>query len=208
MIEAILFDLGKVLINFDFEIGIRSMLSGSSIPRERFEAVLWDKKWLRGYERGEISTEDFHSYLCREGSLNMDLNRFCDAWSSIFLPDPILSEELLKTLKKNYPLILVSNTNESHAEFIRRRYNIFQYFDHLIFSHEVGSLKPDRKIYEKAIAVSGTSPDKLFFTDDRAENIQAARDMGMHAHQFVSEGKLIQALGEHGINLLGRAPGL
>jgi HAD superfamily hydrolase (TIGR01509 family) len=200
-IEALLFDLGKVLIDFDFEIGLRSMLASCLTPRDKFEAVLWDEKWMRRYERGEISTEDFHKYLCDSASLNMDLARFQETWSSIFLPDPIVSEDILLALKANYPLILVSNTNHGHAEFIRDKYNIFNHFDHLIFSHEVGSLKPDRRIFESAIAASGRSPGNLFFTDDREENVLAAREMGMHAHRFVSEPLLVEALGEFGVQV-------
>ena len=86
-------------------------------------------------------------------------------------------------------------------KFIDVRYKIFGYFDHTIFSHEVGSLKPDRKIYDAAIAAAGKPPDALFFTDDREENIEAARALGIHAHQFVSESVLIQALRDHGVDV-------
>ena len=200
-IEALLFDLGKVLIDFDMETGIRSMAARCSITRDKFEEVLWNKKWIRGYERGEISTEQFHRYLCDSGSLNMDLSQFRETWSSIFLPGLIVSEGLLPALKRNYPLILISNTNQGHAEFIRSNYGVFTHFTHLIFSYEVGSLKPDRRIYEHAIAASGKPPDRLFFTDDREENILAAREMGIRAHRFVSEAKLVEELRDLGIDL-------
>jgi putative hydrolase of the HAD superfamily len=203
MIEALLFDLGKVLIDFDFEIGIRSMVESSSISRDKFEAVLWDKRWIRDYECGKVSTEEFHQYLRDSGGLNMDLSRFCETWSSIFLPEPIVSESLLLALSEKYPLVLISNTNQSHADFIGRRYTVFRHFNHLIFSHEVGSVKPAREIYETAIAASGAAPGNLFFTDDREENVRGAQALGIHAHQFVSEGELVQALLEKGVDLSG-----
>ena len=117
-IEAILFDLGKVLVDFDMQIGLRSMLACSTIPRDEFEHVIWNKKWLGGYERGDISTEEFHQYLCDSGSLNMGLLEFCDTWSSVFRPGVLVSESLLKSLRARYPLVLVSNTNPVHAGFI------------------------------------------------------------------------------------------
>jgi putative hydrolase of the HAD superfamily len=58
----------------------------------------------------------------------------------------------------------------------------------------VGALKPERKIFEHAIQVSGFRPDALFFTDDREENVLAARELGIHAHQFRTERILIAAL--------------
>lgn len=200
-IEAILFDLGKVLVDFDFATGVDALHSCCSVTREQFEDVLWDKQWIRRYERGEISTQEFHTHLCQSASLRMEFPEFCQTWTSVFLPDLIVSEKLLAALKQRYPLILVSNTNEAHVEFIREKYRVFEYFDHLILSNEVGALKPDPKIFEHAIKIAGRPSQTLFFTDDREENILAARRLGIHAHQFVSESKLIEALHEAGVEV-------
>jgi len=196
-----LFDLGKVLIDFNFETGVQALHASCSISRDRFEEVLWDETWIRRYERGEISTGEFHSYLCETAALKMDLIGFRDVWSSVFLPGLLVSEDLLGALKKRYPLILVSNTNEAHFEFIRSRYPVVEFFDEHVLSYEVGSLKPDRKIFEQAIRVSGCAPEALFFTDDREENILAARELGIRAHQFRTERKLIEALQEAGVEI-------
>ena len=200
-IEALLFDIGKVLIDFNFETGVQALHASCSISRDRFEEVLWDETWIRRYERGEISTRDFHEYLCNTADLKMDLPDFRDTWSSVFLPDLIVSEELLAALKRRYPLILVSNTNEAHFEFIQSRYRVVQYFDRRILSYEVGSLKPDREIFEHAIAAANCTAEALFFTDDRAENILAAEQLGMQAHQFKTESELVSALQGAGIEI-------
>jgi glucose-1-phosphatase len=200
-IDALLFDLGKVLIDFDFETGVQALHAACAISREQLEDVLWDENWIRRYERGEISTTEFHNYLCETADLKMAMPEFCRTWSSVFAPKPIISDELLRALKTKYPLILISNTNEAHIEFIRSAYGVLDYFDHHIFSYQVGSLKPDRKIFERAIAASGCAAESLFFTDDRAENIVAARDLGMHAHQFKSEARLVEALREAGVEI-------
>ena len=198
-IEALLFDLGKVVLNFDFESGIQALHACCSISRERLEDILWDEAWIRRYERGEISTMEFHSYLRDTATLEMDFPQFCATWSSVFMPEPILSEKLLANLKRRYPMILISNTNEVHIQFVRERYRVLDYFDHRVFSYEVGSLKPDRKIFQHAILAAGRPPEALFFTDDREENVVAARELGMHAHQFVSEPMLIEALRQAGV---------
>ena len=200
-IETILFDLGKVLIDFNFQTGVEALHASCSISRDRFEEVLWDETWIRRYERGEISTDEFHSYLCESASLEMALPEFLRTWSSVFLPELLVSEELLASLKRNYPLILVSNTNEAHIEFIRSRYRVLDYFDQHIYSYEVGSLKPDRKIFERAIQASGRRPEELFFADDREENILAARELGIHAHQFRTESLLVEALQKAGVEV-------
>jgi glucose-1-phosphatase len=200
-IEAVLFDLGKVLIDFNFETGVQALHACCSISRDQFEDVLWDERWIQRYERGEISIGEFHDYLCETADLKMALPDFCRTWTSVFLPGLLVSEELLRALKLNYPLILVSNTNEAHIEFIRKNYRVLDYFDHQVLSYQVGSLKPDAKIFERAIALSGHPAGALFFTDDRAENIVAARALGIRAHQFQTESRLIDALQAEGIEI-------
>lgn len=200
-IEAILFDLGKVLIDFNFETGVQALHAACSISRDQFEDVLWDEAWIRRYERGEISTREFHDYLCETADLKMELPDFCQTWTSVFLPGLLVSEDLLAALKRKYPLILVSNTNEAHFDFIRSQYRVLDYFDRHVLSYEVGSLKPDRKIFERAIAVSGCPAESLFFTDDREENILAARQLGIYGHQFKTESNLVAALQQAGIEV-------
>jgi HAD superfamily hydrolase (TIGR01509 family) len=200
-IEALLFDLGKVLIDFNFETGVQALHASCSISRDRFEEVLWDETWIRSYERGEISTVQFHEYLCKTADLRMTLPHFREAWSSVFLPGLMVSEELLAALKRKYPLILVSNTNEAHFEFVRSKYPVVDYFDHQVLSYKVGSLKPDRKIFERAIAAANRPAEALFFIDDRSENIVAARQLGIKAHQFKSETSLVVALQNAGIEI-------
>jgi len=199
-IEALLFDLGKVLVDFNFERGIQRLVGRCDMSREEFEKVIWDKDWVRRYERGEITTAEFHRHLCDAGGLRMDLHEFHESWDAVFLPGLIVPAELLSSLRQRYPLILVSNTNESHVSFIARKYRVLEYFDVKILSHEVGSLKPDRKIYEAAIAASGKAPEQLFFTDDREENIQGAADLGIHAHQFTTVPALLEALRSAGVD--------
>jgi putative hydrolase of the HAD superfamily len=200
-IQAILFDLGKVLVDFDIETGVNTLHAASAVSRSRFEEVLWSHNWVRRYELGEISTRDFHAYLCESAGLKMDLPGFCAVWSSVFLPEPIVSEGLLLALRQKYPLILVSNTNEAHLDYIRSNYRVLDFFDHHVLSYEVGSLKPDRKIFEHAIALSGHPAEALFFTDDREENVLAASQMGMHTHRFTNAARLLRAFRDAGIEI-------
>lgn len=200
-IEALLFDLGKVLVDFEFERGLRLFAARSSLSRSEFDRVILDQIWIRQYESGEISTDEYHRYLQESGKLEMTVEEFHEAWSAVFLPGLIMPESLLRNLKERYPLILVSNTNASHARFIAENYRVLDYFDRKIFSHEVRSMKPDRKIYEAAIAPSGKPPEALFFTDDREENIEGAAKLGIHAHQFHSVLKLVKALQSNGVSV-------
>jgi glucose-1-phosphatase len=200
-IQAILFDLGKVLVDFNFESGVQALHAACSISRNQFEEVLWDENCIRRYERGEISTVEFHAYLRDTAALSMDFEGFCRTWSSVFLPGLLVSENLLAALGRKYPLILVSNTNQVHIEYVRSNYSLLDHFTHHVLSYEVGALKPDRKIFERAIRLSGQPAEALFYTDDREENIEAAGSLGMHAHRFRTEAGLISALRGAGVEV-------
>ena len=200
-VEVILFDLGKVIIDFDGNEMVRQLSACCSKSVDEFERVLCDSKLAHRYETGAITTEQFYHHLIEFGGLQMTMPAFLKAWSSVFKAELMISEDLLKTLRRRYPLILVSNTNEAHVEFIAKNYPVFDYFEHKVFSFEVHVMKPDRGIYECAIALSRTRPEALFFVDDREENVQGARELGIPAHQFKTEAGLIAALRDSGIDL-------
>jgi FMN phosphatase YigB (HAD superfamily) len=200
-IKALLFDLGKVLVDFDFERGMRQFVARTPLSRPEFERIILEQGWMRRYESGEISTRTFYDYLREHGKLDMSFAEFNNAWGSVFLPGTVVPEQLLSYLSQSYPLILVSNTNESHIEYITENYSVLDYFDHAIYSHEVRSMKPDRKIYDAAIAAAGFPPEELFFTDDRAENVSGAAELGIRAHQFDSVQNLVKTLQNYGVNV-------
>lgn len=197
-IEAIIFDLGKVLVDFDLDTMIRKF-TDSSVEPDRFRRVFFDTELAYRYESGAITTREFYDHLCRFGGLRMDADTFGSTWTSMFHPGLLVSEKLLAGLSRRYPLILLSNTNEAHVAFIAERYPIFNYFEHKVFSFEVGVMKPDARIFEHAIAISGKKPRALFFVDDREENVHGAQVTGIHSHQFRSEQDLIEALKNAGV---------
>jgi glucose-1-phosphatase len=199
-IEALLFDLGKVLVDFEFDPILNQLTATCRDPVE-LRRVFLDSQLARRYESGAMTTREFHEHLCRVGGLQMDLEYFRSVWTSMFRPDLLVSRGLLERLASRYPLIVVSNTNEAHAEFIAGHYSLFEYFVHRVFSFEVGAMKPEPEIFQRAIELSGKPAGSLFFTDDREENVRSARAMGMQAHQFRSEPDLVDALRAAGVAL-------
>src|SRR4030095_9333596 len=101
-IEALLFDLGKVLVDFDFDLSMRHFGPRSPLSHERFKQVVFEGDWLMRYETGAISTPDFHRYLCENAQLEMDIDEFLHAWSAVFLPGLIIPEAFLAALKQRY----------------------------------------------------------------------------------------------------------
>ena len=195
MIKTVIFDLGKVIVPFDFGRGYRAMAELCSYSPEEIPKRIGSTDLVRRFECGEIAPEPFVEQLCRTLDLQMEYAHFCEIWSSIFLPDTLIPESLLRGLKRRYRLLLLSNTNAIHFKMIRETYPLLLHFDDYVLSYEVGALKPSPRIYEEAIARAQCAPGECFFTDDIAEYVAAANTAGMDAVQFQSaaqiEGELL-----------------
>jgi HAD superfamily hydrolase (TIGR01509 family) len=98
-------------------------------------------------------------------------------------------------------LVLVSNTNETHFDFIKREYKVLESLDHCVVSHESGSIKPHPGIYSDALKAAGVISKEAFYTDDRQDLIDAARVMGMRAHLFTDHEKFLKDLAKCGVEV-------
>ncbi len=157
-IEAVLFDLGKVIVDFDLRAMLEEFTPRCSRSPAEVEELMRSGDLLHRFESGQMSTGEYYVHVCEALGLKIEMPAFWRAIESIFARDLLVSEALLKALNQRYPLILVSNTNAIHANYIRENYPVFDYFRHKVLSYEVGSMKPDRRIFEKAIEVSGKQP--------------------------------------------------
>ena len=190
MIKTVIFDLGKVIVPFDFARGYRAMAELCSYAPEEIPRRIGSTDLVRRFECGEVAPEQFVEQLCRTLDLRMEYAHFCEIWSSIFLPDTLIPESLLRGLKKRYRLLLLSNTNAIHFKMIRETYPLLKHFDDYVLSYEVGALKPSPRIYAEAIARAQCAPGECFFTDDIAEYVAGANQAGMDAVQFQSAAQI------------------
>ena len=201
MIEVIYFDLGKVIVDFDYAVAVRELTKLTPLALPEITEVLTDVELIFTFETGRISTADFCRNVCARLQIDVSLEEFKQLWGNMFLPEPLLSESFLRALKTNYRLILLSNTNEIHFEYVARKYPILANFEEHLLSYQVGCMKPEKKIYQLAIEKGGVSAERIFFTDDRRENIEAARLAGIRAVQFQSENQLRNEMTRFGITV-------
>jgi putative hydrolase of the HAD superfamily len=101
---------------------------------------------------------------------------------------------LLRILSKKYHLLALSNTSPSHIEYLTHRYRFFGYFSHLITSYELGFLKPDIRIFQKAKEKYFPGQKPLLYIDDLSENVMAAKRIGWTAYKFENTGNLKEFL--------------
>jgi len=199
MIQIIYFDLGKVIIDFDHFRAAQELLKVTPLSLQEAMAVLSDSELVSEYETGRLSAQDHYRKVCRRLQMDVSMKKFRQLWGSMFLPQPLLSERFLQALQRHYRLMLLSNTNEIHFDFVVQNYPILRLIEERLLSYQAGCMKPEARIFELAIQKAGVAPESIFFTDDRPENIEAAQRAGIQALQFQSESQLKRDMQSRGI---------
>ena len=190
MIKAVIFDLGNVIVPFDFKRAYARIQPLTKYTAAEIPARIRTTDLVTRFETGRLGSEQFVQELTALLGLTMTYSEFTSMWSSIFLPGTLVPESVLASLAQRYPLLVLSNTNPIHFEMVRANYPELRYFGQFVLSYEVGVGKPAAKIYQEAISRAGCSAQECFFTDDILINVEAARRAGMDAVQFLSAAQL------------------
>jgi FMN phosphatase YigB (HAD superfamily) len=199
MYKAIIFDLGRVLVHFDFKRSYRAFESLCPHPAADIPKLLAPTGLVERFETGLVEPRPFVTELCRTLDLRVEYDQFCEIFNGIFT-DLLIPESLLEGLAARYRLLLLSNTNAIHFEMLRRTYPMLRHFHHLVLSYEVKAMKPQREIYEAAIRLAGCRPEECFYTDDIAAYVEGARQVGIDAVQFESAEQIERELRARGIS--------
>ena len=192
--SVIVFDLGNVLIPFDYNILIKKLdavKKGSG--KHFFDTYFANYEFHRDFERGKISEEKFIERMLEILDHTIDEEKFCNYFSSIFKQNKEVTA-LLPALKKKYKLILLSNTNSIHEKYGWEHYGFLKYFDDLILSHKIGAVKPEEKIYRAVEKSSGSPAEEHIFIDDIEEYVNAAKSFGWDGVHFKDYDSLVKDL--------------
>jgi glucose-1-phosphatase len=200
-LKTIIFDLGNVIIPFDFRRGYTAMEAHVDLPAAEILERIRATGLVPELESGRIEPRAFVEAINEALGAALPYETFCEIWSSIFLPDTLIPLELVRKLRKNYRVMVLSNTNAIHIEMVRGTYPILGEFDHLILSHEVKAMKPEPAIYAAALAAAEAEADECFFTDDILAYVEGARQAGIQAEQFLGYEKLLEDLRARGVDV-------
>ena len=197
--SAIVFDLGKVLIPFDYAPAINKLnLIEQGLGDKFIEFYKSNYHFHRDFERGKIPESEFVNKMLEVVDHKIDAETFKKFYADIFsLNINVIS--LLPVLKKNYKLFLLSNTDSIHQKYGWQKYEFLKYFDKLILSYEAGSVKPEEKIYRAVEEASGLPSEEHFYIDDIQEYVNAAKKLGWDAVLFEDYNKLINDLNKRKI---------
>lgn len=179
MIKNIIFDFGDVFLNLDKPATARELKRHDI---SHFSEAMLQKN--REYEKGEITSEEFIEEYCRSFP-QLTSEAFTGSWNAILLDFPKHRLEFLKKLKEEgkFTLILLSNTNHIHIDWVKKNVDFFEEFrdcfDAFYLSQEINLRKPDAEIYKYVVTKHGLNPEETLFIDDTPENTEAAAELGI-----------------------------
>jgi FMN phosphatase YigB (HAD superfamily) len=182
--SVIVFDLGNVLLLFDYNILITKLDKLKHGLGNHFYKTYFDNyKTHREFECGKMTEKEFISRMLKILGHIIDGETFCRYFSSIFAENIDVSS-LLPQLRKKHKLILLSNTNSIHEVYGWKDYKFLNNFDDLVLSHKVGSVKPEEKIYREVEKVSGYPSEEHIFIDDIKDYVLTAKRIGWDGIHF------------------------
>jgi len=176
--QAIVFDLGKVLLDFDYSIAARRIAARAKIAPEVVQHFIDHSPLLFRYETGLLNKEQFFAEVCAATGFCGGLDEFSEFFSDIFVPIEPMVKLQAELRQRGFPTYIFSNTNDLAAGHIRRQFPFFGNFDGYILSYEHGAMKPAAKLYEVVEKQSGRRGGEILYLDDRAENIAAGAARG------------------------------
>ena len=196
-ISAVCFDLGKVLLHFDWQIMLDRVAQKSPLAPAELAKLMSADAQIMAYEVGGITSPKFFAHLRKLFQYQGTAKELRAAFSEIFTPLPE-HIALAALLAPHYPLAIISNTNEAHIVHAEATYSFFSLFHARIYSHQLKTMKPRREIYDAALAsLGGIDPQEALFIDDLESNIIGAVQLGWQTIHLRPEVDLRQALASY-----------
>ncbi|WP_437186329.1 HAD family hydrolase [Planctomicrobium sp. SH668] len=199
VIRTLLCDLGNVLCFFSHEKMCQQVADVCNVPVESVRKTLLQGQMQWNFERGLITEIELKQQLENEFNCRINLGQLVRALGDIFELNDSMIPLLLHLKRRRTRLVLLSNTCVSHINFIQSRWNILGLFDHMILSYEVGTVKPEDRIFEIALDQVQCDPEEVLYIDDIAQYIEKGRLFGMNAEIFTTTDRLIETLPKYGI---------
>ena len=181
MIKVAAFDIGKVLLDFDYGIFVRRMAPRTRMDVPALDAFLNQSPLLAQYESGQLTSLGFFTVVQKETGFEGAEPEFAAYFEDIFTPIDEIIALHANLAASGLPTYTLSNTNEMAVRHISRAYDLWPRFTGHILSHEVGTLKPNPKIYEIFEQTTGCHSAEIIYIDDLSENIAAAAARGWQA---------------------------
>ena len=194
--KAIIFDLGAVILNINYQNTIDEFTKLGVKNAATFYSKKIQTDLFNQIETGMISSNEFLKALQKETN-NANIKQLEKAWNAMLIDLPEERLQLIKKLKKNHTIYLLSNTNVIHINAFKKQLGnkrwlaFIKLFDKIYLSHELGLRKPDVKIFEHVLKEQKLKAEEVFFIDDSPQHIAGAKKLGIHSHHLLDNEDVI-----------------
>ena len=194
--KAIIFDLGAVILNINYQNTIDEFTKLGVNNAATFYSKKVQTNLFNQIETGMISSNEFLKALQKETN-NTNITQLEQAWNAMLLDLPEERLQLIKKLKSNHTIFLLSNTNAIHINAFKKQLGdkkwlaFCKLFDKMYLSHEVGLRKPDIEIFEYILTEQKLIAEEVFFIDDSPQHIASAKKLGIHCHHLLENEDVI-----------------
>lgn len=197
--EAVVFDLGKVLVDFDYSIAARKIAARSGQSPAAVQHLIDHTPLLYRYETGQLTRAAFFAAVVKETGFSGTLEEFSAFFADIFSPIEPMVQLHSRLRQQRIPTFIFSNTNDLAVAHIRHNFPFFSQFEGYVLSYEEGAMKPESKIYEAVERVTGRRGKQIVYLDDRPENAAAGLARGWQVIQHEEAPASIRRLRELGL---------
>ena len=181
-IEALLFDLGGVVIDISVERALRCWQPRSRLPIEQMRGRLTVDEPFRQHERGELPASGYFDHLRKVFELDASDREIEVGWNAILVGEIPESLLLVESARRHLPCYAFTNTSRTHQSTWTKAFpNVVSAFDRIFSSPDLGLRKPERAAFEIVTREIDVEPASVLFFDDLLENVEGARAAGLQA---------------------------
>ena len=185
--DALLFDLGRVVIDIDFNMAFTKWAEYARCDRAVIARRFSHDEAYKRHERGEIDVDQYFTSLRLALGVEISNAQLLDGWNAIHIGEMPGIAPLLAKVARRFPLYAFSNSNRTHELYWSTRFaGLLRHFRQIYVSSTIGLRKPDAEAYNHVVKAIGTLPERIVFFDDVSENVDAARACGLQAFQVKS----------------------
>ena len=198
-VDALLFDVGGVLLNNDFDRMFLRWAEHASCDVAALKQNLalddmLDDMYVR-FERGDIAEKAYFSHLKTLLGIAISDEQILDGWNAFTIGEMPGISALLESAGRKWPLYALTNINTAHLQFQSQRFaKVLSNFRKVFASSTIGLRKPDPALFEHVVSAIGVPASRIMFFDDLPENIESARACGLHAVHVTKSTTVADAL--------------
>ena len=198
-IEGLLFDLGGVLVEIDFERALQAWNQWTSLSIEELRLRFKMDEAYEKHERGEIEAAEYFTHLRNVLELEANDSEIILGWNAIFLSEVVETVDHVQAVKEKLPCFVFTNSNPTHQDYWMSAFpRVVESFQEIFVSSNLRLRKPEPRAFEAIADSTGISLDAILFFDDTEENVRGAQAVGMHAIYVEEHKDVEQALAEIG----------